>query len=189
MADTILKPKTPLNGYCEPFSETKLVEVTDMALVAIAIPRNGAVALQTAIRAAYGCALPKVGSSVVSSDGSMRLLGMQQDQVFAFFAYSGDTAVAEIRNKLDDAGYYVDQSDSWAMLRLSGTAALAALERVCPLDLNIGVFPIGTVARTVMEHMGVIILREGTDAFLLMGARSSAANFCHAVEQSIRNVT
>ena len=184
-----LKAKTPLNGYRESFGDTVLEEMAGNALVSIATPRGGAQALQSAIQEAYGCALPVPGSSVASGDGAIRLLGLQQDQVFALFAYAGDKAVAEIRNALGDSGYYTDQSDSWAMLRLSGEAALPALERICPLDLDGDAFPIGSVARTVMEHMGVIVLREGTDAFTLMAARSSAANFLHAVEQSVRNVT
>lgn len=189
MADNKLTPKAPLNGYGETFGMTALEEVTGMALVSIATPRGGAAGLTSIVQSAYGCALPDAGKTTISEDMSLRLLGLQQDQAFALFAYKGDRAVAEIEDKLGTLGYYTDQSDGWAMLRLSGPAALAALERICPLDLDEAAFPIGTVARTVMEHMGVIVLREGTDAFLLLGARSSAANFLHAVEQSVRNVT
>jgi len=184
-----LQSKTPLNGYSERFGETVLEEVTGMGLVSIATPRGGGDALQGAVQSAYGCALPATGSSTIGGDGAIRLLGLQPDQVFALFAYDGDTAVTEIENALGENGYYTDQSDSWAMLRLSGSAAIDALARICPLDLDMSVFPDGTVTRTVMEHMGVIILREGTDGFFLMAARSSAANFLHAVEQSVRNVT
>jgi len=184
-----LKPKTPLNGYSERFGETVLEEVTGMGLVSIATPRGGNDALQGAVQSAYGCALPTVGSSTLGQDGAMRFLGLQPDQVFALFAYDGDTAVGEVEKVLGENGYYTDQSDSWVILRLSGGAAVSALARICPLDLDVSVFPVGTVTRTVMEHMGVIILREGTGGFFLMAARSSAANFLHAVEQSGRNVT
>ncbi|WP_240035699.1 sarcosine oxidase subunit gamma [Hwanghaeella grinnelliae] len=184
-----LKPKTPLNGYSETFGATVLEEIAGMGLVSIATPRGGVDALQGAVQSAYGCALPPTGSSTIGNDGAIRLMGLQPGQVFALFAYDGDTAVTEIEKALGDNGYYTDQSDSWAMLHLSGSAAIDALARICPLDLDASVFPDGTVARTVMEHMGVIVLREGTDGFLLMAARSSAANFLHAVEQSVRNVT
>ncbi len=189
MASLMLEAKTPLDGYRESFGDTILEEMAGNALVAIATPRGGAQAFQSAVQAAYGCAVPVPGSSEASDDGAVRFLGLQQDQVFALFPYAGNEAVTEIRNALGDNGYYTDQSDSWAMLRLSGEAALPALERLCPLDLDETAFPLGSVARTVMEHMGSIILREGTDAFILMAARSSAANFVHAVELSIHNVT
>ena len=184
-----LQSKTPLNGYSETFGDTVLAEVTGMGLVSIATPRGGGDALQAAVQSAYGCALPLTGSSILGQDGAMRLLGLQPDQVFALFAYDGDKAVSEVEKVLGENGYYTDQSDSWVILRLSGGAAAEALARICPLDLDVSVFPVGTVTRTVMEHMGAIILREGTDGFILMAARSSAANFLHAVEQSVRNVT
>lgn len=185
--DMTLTAKTPLNGYRESFDDTVLEEVTGIGLVSIATPLGGAAAVKAAAQQAYGCDLPVPGSS--STGGSMRLLGLQQEQVFALFAHDGDGAVAEIEKALGQAGYYTDQSDSWAVLRLSGSAAVPALERICTLDLDEASLPVGAVARTGMEHMNVILLREGTDAFILMGARSSAANFLHAVEQSVRNVT
>ena len=184
-----LKSRTPLDGYREDFGGTTLEEATGVGLVSIATPRGGRDALHTAIQTAYGCDLPNAGSSTLGADGAMRLLGMQQDQAFALFDYTGDAAVSEVSKAVGEAAYYADQSDSWAMLRLSGEAAIDALERICRLDLDERVLPVGSVARTVMEHMGVVLFREGTDAFLLMGARSSAKNLLHAVEQSVRNVT
>jgi sarcosine oxidase subunit gamma len=62
------------------------------------------------------------------------------------------------------------------------------LERICPIDLHPQAFAVGAVARTLMDHLNVIILREGGDTFLLMSARSSARSFWHAVETSIRNI-
>ena len=47
----------------------------------------------------------------------------------------------------------------------------------------------GRVARTVMEHLGVIIHRESDGTYLLMSASSSAESFLHAVETSIKYVT
>ena len=43
-------------------------------------------------------------------------------------------------------------------------------------------------ARTVMEHLGVLILRTGEDDYLLLSASSSAKSFLHAVEVSLTNV-
>jgi sarcosine oxidase subunit gamma len=42
--------------------------------------------------------------------------------------------------------------------------------------------------RTVMEHLGVLILRTGDDAFMLLSASSSAKSFLHALETSVANV-
>ena len=56
------------------------------------------------------------------------------------------------------------------------------------LDLAPGSFPEGASTRTVMEHLGTLIVRDGPDSFLLAAARSSAKSFLHAVETSAQNV-
>ena len=115
---------------------------------------------------------------------------MQPDQVFILFAPPHpDRAVETVRAALGPAAYVTDQSDSWAMLRIAGAGIRAALERICPLDLDDEVFPQGRVARTAMEHLSAIILRDGEDSFLLMSPRSSARSFLHAVELSAENVS
>lgn len=81
-----------------------------------------------------------------------------------------------------------DQSDSWMMLRMSGTRCRQALERICPLDLHPDMFELDDVARTVMEHLSVVILRESEDGFLLLSPRSSARSFVHEIEVSVTNV-
>ncbi|MDX1786447.1 MAG: sarcosine oxidase subunit gamma, partial [Roseovarius sp.] len=70
---------------------------------------------------------------------------------------------------------------------ISGPGSLAALERICMLDLHPDAFKVNAVARTVMEHMGAIIARTGEDTYLLLSASSSAKSFLHAIELSIEN--
>jgi len=71
----------------------------------------------------------------------------------------------------------------------SGSGVRTALERLCPLDLHPDAFAVNTAQRTVMEHMGAMIVRTNDDQFLLMSASSSARSFLHAVETSITNTT
>ena len=188
MPEISLKARPALDGYRRQFSETELVEVTDKALVSIAIPQGDADKLQKAMAAAYGTTFPVPGSSTLSADGAARFLGLQPDQCFAMFEFEGNEAIRAVAGALDDKCYCTDQSDSWAILRLSGTLALTALERICPLDLTPTEFPPGNVARTVMEHLGVILLCEDKNRYVLMSPRSSALSFLHAIETSLENV-
>ena len=189
MFDLSLTAQTALNGFRRDFEGVSLAEVGDHASVSVATPMGGGERLGKSIASAYGAKLPAVGKSNLSDDGKARFLGLQPDQMFLLFEHEGDRAVAVVTGQLGDAGYYTDQSDSWAMLRLSGPVGRTALERICMLDLHPETFAIGAVARTTMEHLGVIILREAADSFLLMSPRSSATSFLHAVETSIVNVT
>ncbi len=188
MSDWELIASPPLAGFDRQDDGISLSEVTDHALVSIAIRLGCDTVLHNTMLAEFGAGLPECGNSTVATNGDIRFLGMQQDQTFALFRFRGNHAAREIAKNLAETAYYTDQSDSWAMLQISGSRARAALERICPLDLHQDVFALGSVARTTMEYLAVIILRTGKDAFLLMSPRSSARSFLHALETSMENV-
>ncbi|MHA1553771.1 MAG: sarcosine oxidase subunit gamma [Alphaproteobacteria bacterium] len=188
MSDLSLTAQSPLAGYHREFERVQLFEAPDLALVSIATPQGGNEALATAVASAFGASLPTVGQSTVSSDGAIRFMGLQPDQMFALFEHVGDGAEQVIAHRIGATGYTTDQSDGWAALRLTGEAAREALARICMLDLHPDAFAINDVTRTAMEHLGTIICRDGDDSFLLLSARSSARSFLHAVETSIINV-
>ena len=190
MAEFALTARAPLGGYAETFGGIALAEVTGLALVSAAVPNGGDDAFAAALAAGLGAARPATGDSTPGDRYGARLLGMQPDQLFILFeAPDPDRAAETVADALGPAAYVTDQSDSWAMLCIAGAGVRAALERICMLDLDAAAFPEGRVARTVMKHLAVIILRDGADSFLLMSPRSSARSFLHAVEVSIRNVT
>ena len=188
MPDHTLIITSPLGGFDLQHTDVSLSEITDHALVSMAIPLGGETVLQNEMEKKYGAAFPNCGRSTIATDGCTQFLGLQKDQAFALFKFEGDDAVSEIANALGDAAYYTDQSDSWAMLEISGPQARSALERICPLDLNQDVFAFGAVTRTMMEHLAVIVMRTHQDTFLLMSPRSSADSFLHLLETTIEHV-
>ncbi len=186
MTDFDLSARPPLGGARLEVDGVAVTEVTDRAVVSIAARQGGEEALASAVSTAYGRDLPAVGRSSVSDVDNARFLGLQRDQFFLLFEHTGPDPIRAVAEKLGDAAYLSNQSDSWAMLRITGAKCRSALERICPIDLDPSVFRPGAVARTVMEHLGTIIVREDDDTFLLLSARSSAQSFLHAVETSVR---
>jgi len=89
---------------------------------------------------------------------------------------------------LKDAGYTTDQTHAWVALEVSGPDTNLALERICPLDLSLRSFPNDAFGRTVMDHIGAIVIRIQDDRFFLLSASSLAVSYLHAVETSYRNV-
>jgi len=189
VSDNKLTARSPLGGAQLDFDGVALAEETALGIVSIATPLGGDEALSRAVSDAYAAEVPEIGRAALADTGKARLLRLAPDQMFLLVADAGDNPVANVADGLGEAAYLTDQSDGWAMLRISGAKSRTALERICPLDLHVDAFPGGHVARTVMEHMGVIILHEDPDTFLLLSPRSSAASFLHAVETSVRNVT
>jgi len=176
-----------LGGYTLDLGDVAVAEVTDISIVSIAMPLGGGDALANAVQAAWGCALPAPRGTSVSSDGSVTLIFSTPDQTLAILPGVDGLAVTDVAAKLGDVGYYTEQTDNWVGLRASGAKSISALERICPLDL--ASMSVGGAERTVMEHLGVFIMREDDERFLLLSGSSSAKSFLHAVELSMRNVT
>lgn len=187
-----LKSLTALNNFSEETHGITVTEVTDLAIVSMAIPTITNEAFNKAIKKSYKVGRPVIGKFSQSKTNNARFLGLQQDQMFVLFDYSSDRAVEEVSSKINTSeqlSYLCDQSDSWVTLRISGENSLAALERICPLDIHQSVFPVGSVARTLMEHMATIIIHESEGTYLLLSLRSFAQSFLHAVTTSIKNIS
>jgi sarcosine oxidase subunit gamma len=187
VADFTLTSEPPLAGTDMILAGVRLWAPADLAVVSLALPLGGEDAAGTAIEAAYGAALPGIGKSVVTPDGT-RLIRLAPDLAFAVFTHATPDAESAVADRLKGAVYTTDQTDVWVALGLSGAGARRALERICMLDLHAGAFAVDDAARTTMEHLGVLILRTGTDDYLLLSASSSSGSFLHALETSLRNI-
>lgn len=126
--------------------------------------------------------MPTARKSSVAGD--TRVVQAGADQLLLIFPHSTPDANAVVQEKLKGRGYTTEQTDSWVVLEVSGPDTRSALERICPIDLHPDSFHDGDVARTSMEHLGTLILRNGPNSFLLMSSRSSAHSFLHAIETS-----
>lgn len=187
MLDITLTAVPVLGGYTMQSNGVSITENTTQSLVSIACPNGGDAALQASVKSAFGVDLPAV-SRIETADTS-RILGLQPQQWFvAFESDNASSPLATIKDQLGDSAYCTDQSDSWVALELSGPNVLRALERICPIDLRPANFTVGSVARTTMEHLGVIIARVGEDQYWLMSASSSAESFLHAITMSVNNI-
>lgn len=189
MPDLMLKAKPPLDGFRKDYDGVSVAEVTDRSIVSIATPDDGQQSLDAAMTAGYQVRLPEVGASATSDVDRTLILGLQKQQVFLLCDDLGRDPVGAVNDRLNGTAYLTDQSDSWVLLQVSGDRARVALERISPIDLHPQAFPVGAVARTSMEHLGVIMTRTGENEYLLMSACSSAHSFLHAVETSIQNVS
>ena len=176
----------PLGGFTAEIGGNRIDERTN-AIVSIAIPIGGETALSDALKKGWSIEMPGPTLSTVS--GETRAIRTAPDQMLLIFSHDASDANAVVKAKLGEAGYTTDQTDVWVQLEVSGAGTLAALERICPIDLDAAAFPIDATARTICEHMGTIITRLGDDRFLLMSAASSAASFLHAVETSFQYTT
>lgn len=140
-------------------------------------------ALHAAILSAFGTTLPEPGrraqaDKTVFSWTRPGQWSVESDGV-------GPSLVEALQRAAGEAATVVDLSDAWLRLHLAGPQARAVLEKLCPLDLHPSVFPVGSVTRTLMDHLGVsIALLDDEPRFALWVERSAARAFLHAVDHA-----
>lgn len=183
-----LTAQSPLNGYAGDSGDISIREISHKSLISLAVPLNGATTFASTVKDTYGLTIPKTGAAKTSKSSDVCLMGMQPDQYFLMFENSDIEPLKAIPKGLADVAYVTDQSDSFVFLQVSGPRSREALERICPIDIHADAFKLNAVARTSMEHLGTVIMRDGKDSFLLLSASSSAESLLHAVETSIKNV-
>jgi len=189
VADFTLTAEPPLRSYKREFDGVLLRELPRLAIVAVSIPLGQDREIAKALKAAYKTGLPDHGGSLVSKDGKTRIMRFTQDQVLVLFDHDEPNAALVVSSVLKGKGYVVDQTHNWVALSLSGPLSRAALERICAVNLHKDAFLVDKAERTVMEHLGAIVVRKNEDEFLLMSASSSAKTFVHALETSIKYVS
>ena len=188
MSDYELLAESPLGGVEIEMDGFSINEVTDKSLVMVALPKESFKDIESSIHKSCGLKLPEMQKSTASSDSSITLWRLQKNQVLAYFTYEGNDAESHLSSRLDAPGYFTDQSDTWAMIRVSGKRSRDVLERICPIDLSPEVFSVGDVSRTIMEHIGTTIFRDGEDSYVLLTMRSFGRSMLHAIEVSADNV-
>ena len=188
MSEYSLEPISALEGFKQQYDGVMLHELVDIGKVSIAIPLAGEKKAEKALANLFGVAVPPVGNSTLSDDKMARVIRLGNDQLFVLMFDKPTDPKALLAKEIGDVAYLTDQSDSWVGIEISGPVARQALERICMIDLNPGVFLEGYAARTLMEHLGVLIVRSGTQSYTLLSASSSAKSFLHAVTTSIRNI-
>jgi len=188
VSDYSLISDPPLAGYNRQSGDISLRAPSGLSIVSVSLPLDGDSEADKAIEAAFGAALPDPGKSVCAKDGA-RLIRLGQDQAFIIFHHTAPDAERVVARMLDSKAYTTDQTDVWVCLEIDGTNSRRALERICPIDLHPDAFAQNDAARTVMEHLGALVVRTGANGFLLLSASSSAGSFLHAVETSVKNVS
>jgi len=169
-----LKASPFLGGYDRCHGALRLREITDLTILSAALPLGEEAAGLKALSEAFSAGIPQIGQSTLAPDGKTRLARLGQNQFFAFANGTGVECVPQV--------YWTDQSDVWVTLELSGAGVLGILERLCPIDLAEEYFPINAIARTVMRHLPMVIVRVRADRFLLLSASSSAVSFLQTLE-------
>ncbi len=161
--------KSALEGRSLALNGVTLAEVDVGPAISIAVLPGQGKAVARGLKT-IGLAMPEPNS--FAGKKGARIVWAGREQAFLFGAEAP---------RLEGAAV-TDQSDGWAVLALSGAAALDVLARLVPVDLRLTACPIGSALRTQVNHMNAVILRTGEHAFEIMVFRSMARTAWHDLE-------
>jgi sarcosine oxidase subunit gamma len=182
-----LKETAALNNAVAEADGATLREETGFALIAMTMRRDKAQTMTAAFKKHFGCSPPGAKEAVTS--GKITVLASAQGQVFVTAAIAPATLESSLATSFAKSATLTDQSDAWVRLVLTGFRATETLERLSMVDLSPSGFDLGSVARTVFEHINVIIMRDkpkrGEELrYIIITPRSSAEDLLHALLES-----
>ena len=181
---------TALGSFDQEINGISIAEITDVEILALAI-KNGVENKKKAasiFKKQLGCSLPQPGQASKTKEPVIKVLRMSSDQLFIIYKIKESKKVENILSKMDGKFYITEQSNAWAGLSVSGPNVISCLERVCPIDISENSRGVYCFARTVMEHLGVIIIRCKENEFELFSSSSSAKSFLNVIKTSARNI-
>lgn len=164
--------KSALEGRSVTLAGVTLAEAAAGPITSVAVLPGGGKLVAKALKT-LGLAMP--APNTFGEKKGARIVWTGREQAF----------VVGVEAPVMEGAAVTDQSDGWAVLMLSGVAAVDVLARLVPLDLRLGAFPVGSAVRSGLNHMNAVILRTGDYAFEVMVFRSMARTAWHELETTM----
>lgn len=161
-------------------------EVVDRALASVSCRQGRKAAFDAAASALFGIELPAPGQSAAGAVWSLIWTGPEQWFAEAPFASHEDIARI-VKDGLGDSASVTEQTDGWVRFDIEGAGVVTLMERLCPVPARrMGT---GAATRTLMEHMGcLVICRSKGRHFSLLAPRSFAGSLHHALTAAARSI-
>ncbi|MCH4092034.1 sarcosine oxidase subunit gamma [Acetobacter sp.] len=157
------------------FEQSPLAETVSLG----AFSGDGRDALVNRIHEAFGVMLPEHPRAVHTMDGRCAFLWNGPSQWLAI-AEDGAGLLSRLREVCEDVCALTSQSDSRAILKLSGPDSREAASRLVPIDLHPRAFGKDHVASTLAGHIPVIMWQtDDVPTYLFLVFRSLAASLFH----------
>lgn len=161
-----------------------IAERCDIALASLALRRGQQAAFEAAAKE-LGVPLPPPACHQGGPVFSAFWVTPDMWFVEADFAQHEDIA-AHLKAGFDQAASITEQTDAWVRFDVTGAELAALLERLSNLDFD--ALPQGYASRTVIEHLGVYLIKHGAEKAVLYGPRSSAQSLLHALHVAALSV-
>ncbi len=190
MPDSAFAPQSPFAGLPLAAAAGGGVLVSDrdgLGLAAVLVRKGRLAALGARLRDRFGIELPDGPRRMAA--GEIAFAGTSPGAWLATCENGANSFAASLEEALGGLASVSDQSDGYAVLRLTGQGLRQALVRLVPIDVHPRMFRPGDVAATVAAHIGVTFWRledgaDGAPVFEIAVFRSLAKSLWHAIGES-----
>jgi sarcosine oxidase subunit gamma len=161
-----------------------IVERIDVALASVAVRKGQMSAVSTA---AAACGLPLPGPLQHQSAVIYSAFWVAPEMWLVEAPFSSHELIADaLKAALRASASITEQTDAWVVFDLTADDLGPVLERLCNVDFR--AVPDSYSTRTVIEHLGVYLIKHGPGAARIYGPRSSAESLLHALETAAVSV-
>lgn len=180
MSDLKLKPRPALYGAKAAAAERTSLEIIDGWTIALIAERKGQrEALAQRLHELLGITLSESGRVTTSGSITAVWAGPGQWLLIADGNSCRDLE-RDLRAPLEGLAAVTDQSDSRAVVKVSGPNARDVLAKGVPVDLHARAFKPGDAAITHAAHIGITLWRPAADdTFVITCSSSYADSFWH----------
>jgi sarcosine oxidase, subunit gamma len=161
-----------------------ITERIDVAFASVAARKGRMADLVQAARGA-GVPLPDPARHVGGTPYASFWIAPELWFVEAPFA-THELIAETLKAALGDAASVTEQTDAWVVFDLAADDLAPVLERLCNVDF--AAVPSGYATRTVVEHLGVYLIKHARGAVRIYGPRSSAESLLHALQTAAASV-
>jgi sarcosine oxidase, subunit gamma len=166
------------------FGPLVISERFDIALASVAA-RKGRMADLAAAAKTAGVPLP--GAARHQKGEPYSAFWVAPDMWFVEAHHASHEHIADLlKSTLGDCVSVTEQTDAWVAMDLAAPDLGPLFERLCNVDFPAA--PEGYATRSVMEHLGLYLIKHGAGSARLYGPRSSAKSLLHALETAARSV-
>jgi len=159
-----------------------VAERFDLALASVALRRGRDLAV-----AAAAAGVPLPGPARYQSGTPYAAFWVTPEMWFVEAPFVSHEAIASLLKAVfGDLASITEHSDAWVILDLAAPDLAPLLERLCNVDFPAA--PDGFATRTVIDHLGCYLIKQGPGRVRLYGPRSSAQSLLHAIEVAARSV-
>ncbi len=161
-----------------------ITERTDVALASLAARKGRMADLDKAAKAA-GVPLP--GPATHRTGTPYSAFWTAPEMWFVEAPYATHELIADLlKTAFGESASITEQTDAWVAFDLAAADLTPVLERLCNVDFSF--VPAGYATRTVMEHLGVYLIKHDLGAARIYGPRSSAESLLHAIKTAAHSL-